>query len=82
MELQLSIHVRGHGLGQRMMQIMESAGRSVGMQRSMLTVFKSNQEAFRFYKRIGYDIDAISPSRTMSEKRAARMSYEILSKKL
>jgi ribosomal protein S18 acetylase RimI-like enzyme len=45
---------RGKGLGSYMMKFMEEAGRAFGMRKSMLTVFKSNDRALQFYKRLGY----------------------------
>ncbi|KAJ3322426.1 N-alpha-acetyltransferase 40 [Blyttiomyces sp. JEL0837] len=82
MELQLEVEVRGRKLGAFMMNYLEMGGRIFGMRKSMLTVFKQNERAFKFYKTLGYEVDGISPGRVFSERRAARYSYEIMSKEL
>ena len=44
----------------------------------MLTVFKANEDAVRFYERLQYEIDETSPSRCG----VSTSSYEIMSKPL
>ncbi|KAJ3020373.1 UNVERIFIED_CONTAM: hypothetical protein HDU68_010218 [Siphonaria sp. JEL0065] len=82
MELQLTPEARNTGLGTTLMQIQEQTGKLLSLRKSMLTVFKKNEGAMRFYKRLGYTPDNISPSMCMSEKRAGRYSYEIMKKDL
>ncbi|KAI8617505.1 hypothetical protein BC830DRAFT_1062388 [Chytriomyces sp. MP71] len=82
MELQLAPAHRNTGLGALLMRFLEHAGAVHGLRKAMLTVFKANTGALRFYARLGYTPDRISPSMCMSERRAARYSYEILGKKL
>ncbi|KAI9099287.1 acyl-CoA N-acyltransferase [Phlyctochytrium arcticum] len=81
-ELQFEEAYRRLGLGTYMMDIMEQIGRKYEMTKSMLTCFKSNLSAIAFYRKNGYDIDEISPSKHLSPRRAARVSYEIFSKRL
>ena len=61
-----------------MMQICELMARKNAMKKVMLTVFKTNVAAMRFYtKKMKYQIDEISPS--LSDEDFSQ-SYEILSK--
>ncbi len=46
--------VRGHGLGQRMAQEMEARARACGCRRLTLKVAANNEDARRFYGRLGY----------------------------
>ncbi|KAJ3416053.1 hypothetical protein HDV05_003412 [Chytridiales sp. JEL 0842] len=82
LELQLTPPTRSHGLGTHLMHLLETLGSHFGMRKSMLTVFKSNVGAMKFYKKLGYDLDGISPGRAMNELKASRYSYEILFKEL
>ncbi|TPX46052.1 hypothetical protein SeLEV6574_g03471 [Synchytrium endobioticum] len=81
-EIQLEPDVQGSGLGTRLLLIMEDLARAAGMHKAYLTVFKSNVRAIAFYTRRGYTIDGISPSRCLPRRRAARCSYEIMSRVL
>ncbi|OAJ40309.1 hypothetical protein BDEG_24058 [Batrachochytrium dendrobatidis JEL423] len=81
-EIQLDTLVQRKGLGRALMTAMESLGRLHQMQKCKLTVFKHNPTAMAFYTSIGYVVDCTSPSMHMSEKRASRVSYEIMSKRL
>jgi ribosomal protein S18 acetylase RimI-like enzyme len=74
-EIQISSIVQRNGLGKRMMQILEIVGMQMKMRMVMLTVFKNNQNAMRFYETLKYRVDDISPS--MFEEEA---DYEIMSK--
>ncbi|KAJ3222007.1 hypothetical protein HDU81_010204 [Chytriomyces hyalinus] len=82
MELQMTPDARNLGLGTAMMQMMEDVGRGFKLRRAMLTAFKKNEGALRFYNRLGYLPDLTSPSQCMSERRAGRYSYEIMRKNL
>ncbi|KAH6565970.1 hypothetical protein BASA62_006967 [Batrachochytrium salamandrivorans] len=81
-EIQLEPCAQKQGLGRILMTAMESLGSHYLMRKSKLTVFKHNTSAMEFYKRIGYTVDVTSPSMHMSAKRATRVSYEILSRRL
>ncbi|KAL1919360.1 uncharacterized protein VTP21DRAFT_2053 [Calcarisporiella thermophila] len=82
-EIQVIPEATNKGLGEHMMRLMENIGRHWGMEKSMLTVFKANERAFKFYKeRLGYQLDEISPSVCLPPRRARRFDYEILSLRL
>lgn len=82
-EIHLSPMARGRGLGGLLMGRMEEIGRSVGLEKAMLTVFKSNETARRFYERGGYGVDESSPQpRRLRNGTIKEFEYLILSKKL
>lgn len=61
----------------------EDIGRRVGLEKTMLTVFKSNTKAVRFYKRCGFEIDEYSPQpRKLRNGTVKEPDYLILSKML
>lgn len=77
-ELQLTAEYRGKGLGKFVMQLLELLANKHKMQFIMLTVFKNNDGAMRFYlDRLKYSVDETSPSRCAVDDKS---SYEILSK--
>ncbi|KAJ3204560.1 hypothetical protein HDU82_005755 [Entophlyctis luteolus] len=78
MELQIIPEAQNSGLGETMMRIHEAIGKKLGLRKSMLTVFKANERAIRFYTRLGYSCDRISPSIALTEQEAKDYSYEIL----
>ena len=82
-EIHLAAELRGSGLGQRLMRMVETAGARAGMKKCMLTVFASNGPARRFYGRLGYDVDEFSPEpRTLRNGVVKEPDYVILSKGL
>ncbi|KAJ5543273.1 hypothetical protein N7535_005701 [Penicillium sp. DV-2018c] len=82
-EIHLSPAARGRGLGRVLMDWMESIGRAVGLEKAMLTVFKSNNVARRFYERLGYEVDEFSPRpRRLRNGTIKEYGYLILSKML
>lgn len=82
-EIHLSPTARGQGDGRLLMGRMEEIGRSVGLEKSMLTVFKSNERAIRFYERLGYGVDEYSPQpRKLRNGTVKESDYLILSKGL
>lgn len=82
-ELHLRPRVRGLGIGKLLMGLMEGVGREVGVEKAMLTCFVENQEARRFYERLGYDVDEYSPSvRRLRGGVLKKPTYVILSKRL
>ncbi|OQE87073.1 hypothetical protein PENNAL_c0020G01758 [Penicillium nalgiovense] len=82
-EIHLSPTARGRGVGKLLMGRMEGIGRAVGLEKSMLTVFKSNETARRFYERLGYEVDEYSPRpRKLRNGTIKDVDYLILSKKL
>ncbi|KAJ5964369.1 uncharacterized protein N7479_004245 [Penicillium vulpinum] len=82
-EIHLSPAARGRGIGKLLMDQMEGIGRAVGLEKSMLTVFKSNEIARRFYERLGYEVDEYSPQpRRLRNGTIKDVDYLILSKTL
>ncbi|EKV04297.1 Acyl-CoA N-acyltransferase [Penicillium digitatum] len=82
-EIHLSPAARGRGIGKLLMDRMEGIGRAVGLEKSMLTVFKSNEIARRFYERLGYEVDEYSPRPRMLRNGTIKdVDYLILSKML
>lgn len=80
-EIHLSPMARGRGVGKLLMGQMEGIGRAVGLEKSMLTVFKSNEIARRFYERLGYEVDEYSPRpRKLRNGTIKEVDYLILSK--
>ncbi|KAJ5812077.1 hypothetical protein N7474_008378 [Penicillium riverlandense] len=81
-EIHLSPAARGRGLGKELMERMERIGRAVGVEKAMLTVFKSNETACRFYDRLGYEVDEYSPQPRRLRNGTIKADYLILSKRL
>lgn len=82
-EIHLASRARGRGLGMLLMRRMEEIGRLVGVEKAMLTVFKSNATARRFYERGGYEVDEYSPQpRRLRNGAIKEFDYLILSKRL
>ncbi|KAJ5408989.1 hypothetical protein N7509_002872 [Penicillium cosmopolitanum] len=82
-EIHLSPMARGRGLGGVLMSRMEGIGRLIGLEKAMLTVFKSNVAAREFYRKGGYEVDENSPQpRTLRNGTVKEWDYEILSKRL
>lgn len=82
-ELHIAEEIQKKGVGKWMMQQVEKIGRRAKMEKAMLTVFKSNGGACRFYKGMGYEVDEFSPEPTVLRGgRKVEADYEILSKVL
>jgi N-alpha-acetyltransferase 40 len=81
-EIHLDALLRGCGLGAHLMHIVEQiAVRTAVVEKVMLTVFRRNEKARKFYAKLGYQVDEFSPR----EKRlrggiVKEADYEILSK--
>jgi len=78
-ELQIHPTVQGHGLGKKLMTLIELTSLKLQMKKILLTVFHMNKGAMSFYKREKYDIDECSPS---NFEGGEDCDYEILSKQL
>lgn len=74
-EIQIDPMVQRNGLGRRIMHLIELIAKEMNMKKVMLTVFKHNESAMRFYERLDYTIDVTSPSQF-----GENADYEILSK--
>ncbi|KAK5097790.1 N alpha-acetyl-transferase [Lithohypha guttulata] len=82
-EIHLERHLRGQGVGTVLMQMVESVGRNAWVEKCMLTVFKANQKALKWYKHCGYQIDDFSPGpRVLRNGTIKEPTYLILSKSL
>lgn len=82
-EVHLSPAAQGLGLGRQLMLTCEDIGRRVGLEKVMLTVFKSNTKAIRFYERCGFGVDEYSPQpRRLRNGTVKEPDYLILSKML
>merc|ERR1711992_371342 len=76
-EIQLEESVRRKGLGKFMMKVLELMMMKSDMLKIMLTVFKHNDVASKFFKEVlKYDIDETCPYDTVYEQ----FDYEILSR--
>lgn len=78
-EIQIIAEYRGMGLGRKLMNILINIGKDNKMDKVMLTVFKKNTNAIQFYRKLGFKPDCISPELHVDKRRAARISYIILS---
>ena len=78
---ELQISLTSHGLGQKLMTLVELLSLQLQMTKVILTVFKCNTGAMRFYmnKLKGYEVDECSPSNFEGEE---DVDYEILSKRI
>jgi N-alpha-acetyltransferase 40 len=82
-EIHIASHLRGQGLGRKLMDLVEEAGRRAGMAKAMLTVFVSNLGANAFYKGRAYMVDEYSPEpKRLRSGIVKEPDYNILSKKL
>ncbi|ORX86373.1 acyl-CoA N-acyltransferase [Anaeromyces robustus] len=80
MEIQLVQKARKLGIGKRLMNIGEQWSKKYKMEKLMLTVFLKNKEAIKFYEKLGFEPDEISPSKCLSPEKAKEYDYEIMSK--
>ncbi|XP_065514057.1 N-alpha-acetyltransferase 40 isoform X2 [Caloenas nicobarica] len=79
-ELQLESRVRRRGLGKFLLQILQLVANSTQMKKVMLTVFKHNHGAYKFFRdALQFEVDAASPS--VSGCCGDDSSYEILSRR-
>lgn len=82
-EIHLERRLRGQGVGTVLIQMVESVGRNARVEKCMLTVFKANQKALKWYEHCGYQIDDFSPGpRVLRNGTIKESTYLILSKPL
>ncbi|GFR41919.1 hypothetical protein Agub_g2711 [Astrephomene gubernaculifera] len=60
-ELQVVRQAQSRGVGRLLMELTEQIAWAAGMHKVMLTVFRDNTAAVRFYRRLGYQLDETSP---------------------
>ncbi|KAJ9087923.1 hypothetical protein DSO57_1028262 [Entomophthora muscae] len=81
-EIQVSRDASNQGIGTALMNCLEAIARHWMVPSIMLTVFKVNKGALRFYFRLGFTVDPSSPSQTLSRLEALEYDYEVLEKVL
>jgi ribosomal protein S18 acetylase RimI-like enzyme len=82
-EIHLTPESQGQGLGEELMARFERVGAHIGLEKAMLTVFKSNRRAMTFYERVGYTEDESSPRpRKLRNGTVKEADYMIMSKNL
>lgn len=82
-EIHLAREVQGQRLGEELMSRFERIGRRIGLEKAMLTVFKSNNRAITFYDRLGYTEDESSPRpKRLRNGSVKEADYLIMSKML
>ena len=82
-EIHLSPAVQGRGLGKQLIKRCEEIGRRVGLEKSMLSVFRSNTRALNMYTTSGYTVDEFSPPpRKLRNGTVKEAEYLIMSKVL
>jgi len=82
-ELDILATHQGLGLGKHLLDLIEYFGSTVGVEKSMLTVFNNNPGARRFYEREGYAVDESSPDvKILRNGLVKQPCYHILSKVL
>lgn len=83
-EIHLQPSLQGSGLGTVLMNIAESVGKNVGkLEKMMLTVFRSNERARKFYERLEWSVDGSSPEWVeLRNGRRRECDYQIWSKSL
>ncbi|KAK5064387.1 hypothetical protein LTR84_000220 [Exophiala bonariae] len=82
-EIHLAAEWQAQGLGKSLMLAMEAISKNVGVEKVMLTVFKSNHRAVDWYRKLGYVEDEFSPqARKLRNGTVKESTYIILSKAL
>ncbi|RTG91060.1 N-alpha-acetyltransferase 40 [Schistosoma bovis] len=76
-EIQLYPQFRHLHVGTFLMNILLSISLALNMHRVMLTVFKSNKSAIKFFEKLGFETDVTDPSMFKGVK---TVDYRILSK--
>ena len=82
-EVHMLPRLRGHGLGRHLVELMEGVGSLTGVEKAMLTVFVRNEDAMKFYQRLGYAEDDFGPEPRKLRNGVVKVpDYMILSKLL
>ncbi|CAK1354644.1 putative N-acetyltransferase [Cercospora beticola] len=81
-EIHLDNGTRGKGLGRSLMKMAENIAKRVGVEKVMLTCFKSNVKARAFYEYLGYEMDICSPEDRKTRNKVVKVDYVIMSKDL
>lgn len=82
-EIHLLEEIRRQGLAGHLFNVVEHIGTLTGMQKAMLTVFRSNRHARELYGRRGYKVDECSPEpKRLRGGVVKEVDYVIMSKRL
>lgn len=81
-EIHLAEALRGHGLGSKLLEFVESAARHCSISKTMLTVFTANESARSLYTRLGYGKDECSPKDRVMRRKVVKADYIIMSKEM
>ncbi|KAI2482787.1 GNAT family acetyltransferase Nat4 [Pyrenophora tritici-repentis] len=79
-EIHLDDHLRGQGLGSRLISFVENVARECQIEKTMLTVFTANKGAKRLYEALGYTKDTCSPEDKVIRTKTIPADYVIMSK--
>lgn len=82
-EIHLATTWQGKGVGKKFLDVIESIGKNVGLEKVMLTVFRSNTRAVTWYQALDYVEDEYSPApRRLRNGTIKEPTYIIMSKRL
>ncbi|EEP77897.1 conserved hypothetical protein [Uncinocarpus reesii 1704] len=82
-EVHLAPRLQRKGVGKQLMRVYEEIGRNIGLEKAMLTVYKSNESGVKFYERLGFVEDEFSPKpMKLRNGHVKDFDYMILSKSL
>lgn len=74
---------QGKGIGKKLVHVIEQIGNNVGLEKVMLTVFRTNTRAVNWYQNLGYVEDEFSPGpRKLRNGTIKEPTYIIMSKVL
>lgn len=62
------------------MRAAEGIAREAGVDKVMLTCFVSNENAWAFYRKLGYEVDVCSPGDRTTRNKVVKVDYVIMSK--
>jgi RimJ/RimL family protein N-acetyltransferase len=79
-EVHVGENFRGKGLGKFMVFSIEAMADTSKVSKTMLTVFKSNENAIKAYTKLGYVVDDSTPPDRKTRGRVIKADYMIMSK--
>ncbi|RHZ62805.1 N-terminal L-serine N(alpha)-acetyltransferase NAT4 [Aspergillus thermomutatus] len=81
-ELHVVPKAQGQGIGMHLLELLRSIGLKIGLEKAMLTCFRSNHRALRLYSLIGYKVDESSPRSIWLRTGEVEPDYYIMSESL
>jgi ribosomal protein S18 acetylase RimI-like enzyme len=78
-ELHVAPKAQGQRIGEYLLLLLNATGYKIGLEKAMLTCFRSNHGALRFYKKIGYQVDKNSPLSIRLRTAVVEPDYYIMS---